>query len=194
MDVITDAVHLCVDMQRLFDRDGPWETPWMSRVLPIVGRLAEAHPEKTVFTRFVPPETPRQARGRWRDFYEHWRDVTLERLDPKLIDLVDPLAALVPPATVIDKPAYSPFERSRLQAVLQERGATTLIISGAETDVCVLAAVLDAVDLGYRVVIARDALCSANDATHDALLTLYEQRYSHQIDLASSAEILELWR
>ena len=193
MEFITDAVHLCVDMQRLFAEGGPWATPWMSRVLPVVTRLSTVHPERTVFTRFVPPETPQQAQGRWRDFYEHWRDVTLDRLDPQLIELVEPLAALVPPASVIDKPAYSPFERSGLQAVLRERGVKTLIISGAETDVCVLAAVLDAVDLGYRVIIARDALCSANDATHDALMTLYEQRYSHQIDLADTAEILELW-
>lgn len=28
------TVHLCLDMQRLFGRDGPWPTPWMERVLP----------------------------------------------------------------------------------------------------------------------------------------------------------------
>ena len=32
------------------------------------------------------------------------------------------------------------------------------IVSGSETDVCVLATVLDAVDMGYRVIIARDAV------------------------------------
>ena len=37
------------------------------------------------------------------------------------------------------------------------------IVSGSETDVCVLATVLDAVDMGYRVIIARDAVCSSSD-------------------------------
>jgi hypothetical protein len=23
------AAHLCIDMQRLFSREGPWPTPWM---------------------------------------------------------------------------------------------------------------------------------------------------------------------
>jgi spore maturation protein CgeB len=41
------------------------------------------------------------------------------------------------------------------------------VISGGETDVCVLAAVMDAVDAGYRVVLAADALCSVSDESHD---------------------------
>jgi nicotinamidase-related amidase len=32
-----------------------------------------------------------------------------------------------------------------------------LTVTGSETDVCVLATVLDAVDLGYRVIVVRDA-------------------------------------
>ena len=71
--------------------------------------------------------------------------------------------------------------------------ANTLIISGAETDVCVLATVLDAVDLGYRVVVAEDALCSSSDEGHDMLLRLYQSRYSEQIETASSEIILSRW-
>ncbi|MGY4466887.1 nicotinamidase-related amidase [Bradyrhizobium sp. LB9.1b] len=42
------------------------------------------------------------------------------------------------------------------------------MITGAETDVCVLSTVLGAVDLGFRVVIVKDALCSSSDVGHDA--------------------------
>jgi nicotinamidase-related amidase len=38
--------------------------------------------------------------------------------------------------------------------------ADGLIISGSETDVCVLATVLAAVDLGYRVIVVRDGVSS----------------------------------
>jgi nicotinamidase-related amidase len=51
-----NTVHLCVDMQRLFSAEGPWPTPWMDRVLPVVTELAGRHPDRTVFTRFIPPE------------------------------------------------------------------------------------------------------------------------------------------
>ena len=40
----------------------------------------------------------------------------------------------------------------------------------AETDVCVLSTVLDAVNIGFRVVMVEDALCSSSDAGHDALM------------------------
>src|SRR5215207_5613448 len=100
-DVLVDAVpssavHLCVDMQRIFSSDGPWPTPWMERVLPTVTRIAERFPERTVFTRFITPATPASATGRWRSYYEKWRETTRDRLDPRLLELMPPLAALVP--------------------------------------------------------------------------------------------------
>jgi nicotinamidase-related amidase len=119
--------------------------------------------------------------------------LTLERIDPQLIELVPPLAALAPPAEIIDKRVYSPFSERQLHDLLRRRKADGLIITGAETDVCVLAAVLDAVDLGYRIVLATDALCSSSDTTHDALLTLYRTRFGQQIETASSETILTSW-
>jgi nicotinamidase-related amidase len=76
---------------------------------------------------------------------------------------------------------------------LQERGIDSLVISGAETDVCVLAAVLGAVDLGYRVVIASDAVCSVSDEAHDALMLLFHTRFGQQIEVASTQTILAAW-
>ena len=54
--------------------------------------------------------------------------------------------------------------------MLQRLRTDTLVISGAETDVCVLATVMVAVDAGYRVILAKDALCSVSDESHDAML------------------------
>jgi nicotinamidase-related amidase len=188
------TIHLCVDMQRLFSADGPWPTPWMDRVLPVVTEIARRHPERTVFTRFIPPVTPDEVPGTWQLYYEQWRDVTRERLDPRLLHLLPPLATLVPPATVIDKSRYSAFSGSHLYAHLKERCADGLVVTGSETDVCVLATILDAVDLGFHVVVVRDAVCSSSDAGHDALLDLYHRRYSVQIEIAGAAELIERWR
>ena len=38
------TLHLCIDMQRLFSTEGPWPTPWMERVLPVVARLRNEFP------------------------------------------------------------------------------------------------------------------------------------------------------
>jgi nicotinamidase-related amidase len=181
-------------MQTLFAERTDWHVPWLERVLPAVTRLSEARRERTVFTRFVPPERPEDAAGAWRRYYAHWRHMTGERLDPRLIQLVPPLAALVPPAIVIDKAHYSPFKERAFLRVLGRLGPDALIISGGETDVCVLAAVMDAVDAGYRVILAEDALCSVSDESHDAMLRQFGARFSQLIEIAPVEEILDGWR
>lgn len=187
------CAHLCVDMQKLFDEGTEWETPWLKRVLPVVERMARAKPDRTVFTRFIPAERPGEGEGTWRRYWERWSSMTLENLPPGAVDLLPPLKALVPPAEVIDKRVYSPWTEPGLHERLRARGVDTLVISGVETDVCVAGAVLGAVDLGYRVVVPTDAICSSSDETHDALLTLYRRRYGQQVETAASDEILRCW-
>jgi nicotinamidase-related amidase len=187
------AAHLCVDMQKLFSTQGPWPTPWMERVLPNVTRIAERFPDRTIFTRFITPERPDDMPGTWRLYYEHWRQTTREYLDLELLDLMPPLARLVPPASVIDKPVYSPFAGHKLLDLLRERRIDTLVVTGSETDMCVLATVLGAVDYGYRVVLISDALCSSSDEGHDSLLSLYSKRFSQQIETIDSETLLANW-
>jgi nicotinamidase-related amidase len=165
----------------------------MARVLPVVAEIAERHAAQTIFTRFIPPLRPEDMSGVWQQYYRRWRSVTRQRLDPRLLDLVPPLDRLLPPAVLVDKPVYSPFHGWRLPALLREREVDTLVVTGAETDVCVLATVLGAVDHGYRVVLVRDAVCSSSDEGHDALLTLYHQRFSEQIVAAPAGDVLAAW-
>jgi nicotinamidase-related amidase len=165
----------------------------MDRVLPVVTELASRHPERTVFTRFIPPERATDMPGMWQRYYTRWRNATREHLDPAFLELLPPLAKLCPPATVIDKTRYSAFVGSQLVEHLRAREADGLIVTGSETDVCVIATVLGAVDLGYRVIVVRDAVCSSSDAGHDALMTLYHQRYTEQIEVTDAATIIERW-
>lgn len=167
--------------------------PVDDRTLPVITEIAQRHAAQTVFTRFIPPAKPEDMPGVWRRYYERWRDVTRERLDPRLLELVPPLGELAPPALIVDKPVYSPFMGWRLPALLRERDVDALIVTGAETDVCVLATVLGAVDHGYRVILVTDAVCSSSDAGHEALLTIYHERFSEQIAVATAAEILSSW-
>jgi len=180
-------------MQRLFSAQGPWPTPWMTRVLPAVLAMVEHAPAKTLFTRFIPPLTAADAPGRWQAYYGKWAAVTRERIDPALLELLPALAAHVPPACAFDKPAYSAFTAPGLLAHLMERRSDTLIVTGSETDVCVLATVLGAVDLGYRVIVVKDAVCSSSDEGHDALMKMYHQRYTEQIEVADAAAIMDRW-
>ena len=171
-----DARHLCIDMQRLFAADTPWRVPSLPRVLPAIEEIAGRHVARTIFTRFLPAASTGEAEGAWRDYYAAWPGLTREALDPALLELVPSLARLVPPARVLDKRVNSAFSRPGFAAALKRRGVTTLVVSGGETDVCVLATVMAAIDHGFRVVLPTDALCSTLNGTHDALLKLYRER------------------
>ncbi|KAA0970787.1 cysteine hydrolase [Aureimonas fodinaquatilis] len=192
--LLKPCAHLCIDMQLMFALDTDWNTPWMSRVLPFVSILASHAPTHTIFTKFMPPADASKASGAWQSYFERWSQFTQNVIDPQLLELVPELAHLVPPAQVLCKPRYSPFKGTALLADLHERGIKTLIISGAETDVCVLAAVIDAVDAGFWVVLPEDALCSSADSTHDALMELYRTRFSQQILLTDVESIVREWK
>jgi len=181
-------------MQKIFDVAGPWSTPWLPRVLPAIVSIVEHYPARTLFTRFIPPQFPQQASGTWRAYFEKWSNVTRAALAANDLELVPALRRFVPPAEIFDKSTYSCFADGRLHQRLQERGCDTIVVTGAETDVCVLATVLSAVDIGYRVVVVKDALCSSSDERHDDLLDLYAGRFDLQIELSETSDVLEQWK
>lgn len=187
------SMHICVDMQRLFAEPSGWATPWITRVLPQIERLVERRAPQTVFTRFLPALKPGQGVGTWKRYYERWASMTVENIGPDMIELLPTLASYCPPAAVIDKCIYSPWFEGRLKSFLRECDVDTLVITGGETDVCVLATVLGAIDFGYRVVLVTDALCSSSDATHDALLTVYHQRFAQQVETVEMETVLSNW-
>ncbi len=183
--------HICVDMQRLFAEDTPWRVDWAVEILPEVVELAAAAPERTIFTRFLTPRSVGDLPGMWQDYYRKWPMMMEGALDPALIDLVTPLKLLTPPALVFDKRVYSPWLDGRLHRHLAENRVETLVISGGETDVCVLATVLGAIDLGYRVILIKNALCSGSDPTHDATLSVIGNRFSVQADVMLRQDFLD---
>ncbi|MBA1143068.1 cysteine hydrolase family protein [Mesorhizobium neociceri] len=187
------CAHICVDMQRLFAEPSQWATPWITRVLPQIERLVQRRAAQTLFTRFLPAKEPGQGVGTWKRYYERWASMTVENVGSEMVELLPALAIYCPPAQIIDKHIYSPWFEGHLRAALVERGADTLVITGGETDVCVLATVLGAIDFGYRVVLVTDALCSSSDATHDALLTVYHQRFAQQVETVEMETVLSSW-
>lgn len=188
------SLHLCVDMQRLFAVGGPWVVPWGEKVLPAIEELTARHPQRTLFTRFIPADRPGEGRGMWRRYYRRWAGVTLSNIDTDLIELVPTLARFVPPAKTLDKRVYSPWTEGQLDTMLDGSEVDTLVITGGETDVCVLATVLGAIDRGFRVVVVTDAICSSADQTHDALIELYRSRFSEQVETVTMREVLETWQ
>src|SRR5687768_15638545 len=180
-------------MQRMFGEDSPWHMPWMAKVMPRVVELTQRHPDRTIFTRFIPPTTAEDVPGAWRAYYERWEEMTLDRIDRSLLGLVEPLQRYVPPARIVNKRYYSAFRQTYLRRILAEGRYDSLVISGGETDVCVLSTVMSAIDLGFYIFIPDDAICSSKDKFHDCLRELYDKRFTSQIEVTTSESVLATW-
>lgn len=162
----------------------------MEAVSPQVIEVTALFSRRTIFTRFCPPTHAAAAPGMWRAYYEKWWMMTQEHLPEEMFGLMPRLAKYCPPAIVFDKRTYSPWVDGRLNAFLKEQDVDTLVLTGGETDVCVLATALGGIDLGYRVLVLSDAVCSGADATHDASLKLLGERFSAQVELISTDAFL----
>ena len=188
------CLHVAVDMQRLFAEPTVWHTPGLADILPQVVRLVRHSPGHTVFTRFVPADMPEDATGAWRGYYERWRSVTLAEMGHEPVALVDPLRELAPPVRVCDKTTHSAFNSGDFRDLVTYSGAEVLILTGVETDVCVLGTALDAIDEGLYVVVVSDAVASSVPECHRVTLESILPRFDEQVAIAATTEVLAAWR
>lgn len=67
-------------------------------------------------------------------------------------------AKIISGATDPHKEAYSGFEGTSLREELESKGVARVLVGGLATDYCVKSTVLDALKLGFRVVLLEDAV------------------------------------
>jgi nicotinamidase-related amidase len=169
-----------VDVQRVFAEDTPWHIPGLDACLPRIVALAESFGARGIRTKHVPPEGG--GAGTWRRFYAAWSE--LDR--PGVWDVVPELEGTE--LAEIPKSVYSCFGAAAFVRELQRLGQPPLVVCGVETDCCVLATVLDAVDEGIPVTVVTDAVTSPSETAHRGALALFE-RLPEQVELRSTAEL-----
>lgn len=182
-----------IDMQYLFAEHPDWGVKDIGRIRPEVERLAERQPGRTVWTRFIPADNPDAAKGSWRRYYQAWPRATLDGGGRDYVELLPEHRMLAGKAAVFDKPGFSAFSSATFAPALQSAGVEALILAGVETDVCVWATALDAVDAGLFVVVARDATTSFSPEAHAATLDVIAPRFAPQLLVMDRAELDAAW-
>ena len=188
------AVHVAIDMQQVFAQDSEWATPATLVIAPCVARIAAHAPERAIFTRFLAPKAAHEALGQWRVYYRRWSSIVAANRDPGMFDLLPMLQAFVPPARIVDKFTLSAYEAQGFQLALDGLSADTMILTGVETDVCVLATAMTAVDRGLRTILVSDALASSSPEGHAAAMTAIYPRFDQQIEAIDSMTLLKEWK
>jgi nicotinamidase-related amidase len=104
-------------------------------------------------------------------------------------DFVDELTPL-PGEIVVRKYRSSAFWGTNIELLLRSNGIRTVVVGGCTTEGCVESTARDAMFCDHYVVIADDCVGSDDKEQHDASMLLMR----HRFDMASSAEIADLWR
>ncbi|MFC4770751.1 cysteine hydrolase family protein [Enterococcus hermanniensis] len=81
----------------------------------------------------------------------------------------------------IDKRHYSAFSGTDLDVRLRERGITELCLTGVCTDICVLHTAVDAYNLGYQLVIPKNAVASFDPVGHEWALNHFQNTLGAKI-------------
>ena len=188
-----NTLHLCIDMQLMFALETKWASEAIWRALPGILKIGERYASKTVFARFVCPRDLSETTGQWTRFYADAEGMLSNNLHPSMMELLPELMKFVPPARIVDRKVFSALASTDLRVLLAQESTDTLVITGFETDVCVLATALAAIDLGYRVVLVKDAMASSNEAGEKAALHQVFSRFDQQIEVINSEELFGNW-
>ncbi len=116
---------------------------------------------------------------------------------PTFSDKASPLTAIcaevgpIASEPVIYKNDASAFCEGNLMPLLSERQTEWLIVAGVWTEACVAATVRDAMELGFRVLLVKDACGSATAAMHETgILNLANRLYGGGV--ADTERVLKL--
>ena len=171
------AALLCVDLQEEHRQDSRYLVEGFDQVLANIGRLQTAARQAAIpiyHSAYVVDTAHAQ-----RPFHP-----TMPCGKSAFSDVNDPLSAICPevgPAgdeIVLIKTDASTFSQGEINLLLKARGIEWLFIGGVWTEACIAATVKDAVDLGFRVALIKDACGSGSAAIHQtAILNLANRLY-----------------
>jgi nicotinamidase-related amidase len=106
------------------------------------------------------------------------------------VALVDELAEQPSDVKVARMHGMTPFTGTELDAVIRSLGATTIVLVGVSLNLGILGAALSALDLGYQVIIVRDAVVGVPKEYGDAVL---ENSLAMIATIVDADELLAVW-
>ena len=84
----------------------------------------------------------------------------------------------------------TPFNGTELDAVIRNLGVRTIVLMGVSLNIGVIGAALSAVDLGYQVIVVRDAVVGLPKEYADAMI---ENSLSMIATIVTAEELIAGW-
>lgn len=146
-----DDLLILIDFQNAYLPGQPWECPTVEQSIENTLRILRS-PEAPdhVLTKFLPSADPV---GRWKQYNEEFAEINA---DGFLCDLAEPVRPAITDGNVITKHTYSSLKSPAVMAALE--GKKRVVLTGVVAECCVMATMMDAIDLGYEVIYLHDCI------------------------------------
>jgi len=182
-----------VDMQKLFltEKKSPWMNKKLLSIIPNIEKLIRNSGVKNViFTQFTPPKNWQKEQNSWQTYYKINQKITPGILGTDAYDLIDDFIPHIPNSVIVRrKKSASIFMAGNFHSVIKKKSTKILIFTGVETDYCVLSSVLDAIHLGYYVIVVMDACASSKNQGQKHARGIFD-RFPEQLWVISTNDLI----
>ena len=118
--------------------------------------------QNVIFTRFTPPKNWQDETDSWQTYYRINQKINPSILGTEALEIIDNFISYIPNSVLTSrKKSASIFMAGNFHSKIKKKSTKILIFTGIETDYCVLSSVLDAIHLGYYVIVVMDACASS---------------------------------
>lgn len=190
---ISKITLVVVDMQKLFltEKKSPWMDEGLSSIIPNIEKLIKnSGIQNVIFTRFTPPKNWQKEQDSWQTYYRLNQKITPDVLGTDALNLIDDFIPYVPNSVVVSrKKSASIFMAGNFHSIIKKKSARILIFTGVETDYCVLSSVLDAIHLGYYVIVVMDACASSKKQGQKHAMGIFD-RFPEQLWVTSTNDLI----
>ncbi|MDH3618903.1 MAG: cysteine hydrolase [Nitrosopumilus sp.] len=182
-----------VDMQKLFltDKKSPWMDKKLLSIVPNIQKLIKTiGTQNVIFTRFTPPKNWQDEQDSWQTYYRINQKITPSILGTEALDIIDNFISYISNSAVASrKKSASIFLAGNFHSKIKKKFTKILIFTGIETDYCVLSSVLDAIHLGYYVIVVMDACASSKKQGQKHARGIFE-RFPEQLWVTSTNDLI----
>ena len=161
---------LVIDMQNVYLPEQEWACPSMGRTSVVIRKLLDTCQfQEVVFTKFTAPDQPQ---GRWKAYNEVNQQINE---DAWLNDITEDLKPYLNKGKVCEKSVY--YSMKIPEVVQAAKKADHIVLTGAVAECCVIATMMETIDLGCPVIYLTDAI-SGQSAEKEAQIRALAESFA----------------
>ena len=165
--IADEDLLVIVDFQNVYLPGNDWACPSMPNALSnTVKILSSPNAPEYLFTRFLAPDIPN---GRWKIYNDEYESINKNEY---LNAFADDIVGYISDDVTAEKSTYSSMKCAKVVSALNEK--KRVILAGVVAECCILATMIDAIDMGFEVVYLYDCIAGQTEENENMIKSIAE--------------------